>query len=76
MTGYSKVAFGDRDLTGGAAESRILVGVAAGYVVVAAASDGPAALLGLPLALWSSFGSWLTSELQARNPGLDSGATD
>ena len=73
VTTYSKITFGDRNLTAGVTESRMLVGVAASYVAVAAATDRPAALLGLPLALWSTFGSWLTVQLQQRNPGLDSG---
>ena len=74
VTGYSKVAFGDRNLTSGVTESRALVGVSATYVAIASVSDRPAALLGLPLALWSCFGSWLTVELRVRNPLLDSGA--
>ncbi len=74
VTGYSKVAFGDRNLTGGTTESRALVAVAATYVTVAAASDRRAAALGVPLMLWSMFGSWLTAQLKQRNPALDSGA--
>ena len=74
VTGYSKVTFGDRDLTGGATESKVLIGAAAAYVAAASRTDSRAALLGLPLLLWSCFGSWLTTELRVRNPALDSGA--
>ncbi len=74
VDGYAKITFGDRDLSAGSIESRALVGVAATYVAVAATVDRPAAALGLPLALWSGFGSWLTDELAVRNPRLDSGA--
>lgn len=73
VTAYNKITFGDRSLTGGVAESGVLVGVAAGYVAVAAGVDRTAAALGAPLALWSAFGGWLTVELQRRNPDLDSG---
>ena len=74
VTGYSKLAFGDRDLTDGTSESQALMAVAAGYVVVAGKADRPAALLGVPLLLWSAFGCWLTAELRDRNVELDSGA--
>jgi len=74
VTGYSKIAFGDRNLTRGTAESQALVGVACAYVAVASASDRRAAALGAPLLFWSIFGSWLTAQLRRRNPGLDSGA--
>ena len=74
VTLYSKITFGDRNLTRGFTESEVLVGVASSYVVAAARTDTTAAALGLPLALWSSFGSWLTHELAERNPALDAGA--
>jgi benzodiazapine receptor len=74
VTAYSKVTFGDRNLSAGVVESAVLVGVAASYVVVAAPVDRTAAGLGLPLALWSTFGSWLTVQLRDRNPLLDHGA--
>ena len=74
VTGYAKLAFGDRDLTAGTVESEILVAVGAAYVATAAVTDRRAAAYGAPLVLWSSFGSWLTAELRDRNPGLDSGA--
>lgn len=76
VDGYAKITFGDRDLTAGTIESRALVGVAIAYVTTASIVDRPAAALGLPLALWSGFGSWLTDELKQRNPRLDSGAAD
>ena len=69
------MTFGDRDLTGGATESKVLIGAAAAYVAAASRTDPRAALLGLPLLLWSGFGSWLTTELRVRNPALDRGAS-
>ena len=74
VTLYSKITFGNRDLTGGTRESAVLVATAAAYVAVAAQTDTTAAALGAPLALWSSFGGWLTRDLARRNPGLDAGA--
>lgn len=73
VTGYAKIAFGDRDLTAGTVESRGLVVAAAAFVGTALLVDRPAAAAGLPLALWSGFGSWLTGELRDRNSWLDSG---
>ena len=74
VTLYSKITFENRDLTGGTRESAVLVATAAAYVAVAAQTDTTAAALGAPLALWSSFGGWLTHDLARRNPGLDAGA--
>lgn len=74
VTAYSKITFGDRDLSAGALESKVLVGVAAAYVVAASETDRTAAALGVPLLLWSSFGTWLTVQLKRRNRALDSGA--
>ncbi len=48
VTCYSKIAFGDRNLTGGTAESQALVGVAGAYVAVASTNDARAAALGAP----------------------------
>jgi len=73
VTGYSKLTFGDRNLTAGAAESKALIVVAAAYVATAAQVDRKAALFGAPLVAWSTFGSWLTTQLRVRNPALDSG---
>ena len=74
VTLYSKITFGDRNLSGGFTESEVLIGAATSYVIAAARTDPTAAALGVPLALWSSFGSWLTHELARRNPALDAGA--
>lgn len=74
VTAYSKITFGDRDLTRGTVESAALVGGAAAYVAAAAPVDRTAAMLGVPLALWSAFGTWLTLRLKQRNPALDSGS--
>lgn len=73
VTYYSKVTFGDRNLSAGIAESAALVGTATAYSAVAARTDRTAGLLGVPLALWSTFGGWLTKELARRNPRLDAG---
>lgn len=74
VTFYSKLTFGDRNLSAGFAESAALVASAAAFSVVAARTDRTAALTGVPLALWSTFGSWLTQQLAKRNPEMDSGA--
>lgn len=76
VTAYNKITFGDRSLTGGVAESGVLVGVAVSYVAVASGVDRTAAALGAPLAAWSAFGGWLTVELQRRNPRLDHGRVE
>lgn len=73
VTYYSKLTFGDRNISAGAAESAALVVTAAAYTLVAAQVDRTAALPGVPLALWSTFGSWLTKELARRNPRFDAG---
>ena len=74
VTAYSKITFGDRNLSLGTVESAVLVATAASFVAVAYRVDPKAAAFGAPLALWSSFGSWLTLRLAQRNPALDSGA--
>lgn len=74
VTAYNKITFGDRNLTLGTGESVVLIATAASYVVVARRVDPQAAAFGAPLALWSSFGAWLTLRLARRNPALDSGA--
>lgn len=74
VTAYNKITFGDRNLTLGTGESVVLVATAASFVVVARRVDPKAAAFGAPLALWSSFGAWLTLRLAQRNPALDSGA--
>ena len=76
VTTYSKITFGDRNLTRGVTESAMLVAVAAAYVARAAGVDAGAAKLGAPLAAWSTFGSLLTRALRDRNPGEDSGRAD
>ncbi|WP_185965178.1 TspO/MBR family protein [Glacieibacterium frigidum] len=74
VTAYNKITFGDRNLTLGTGESVVLVATAASFVVVAHRVDAKAAAFGAPLALWSSFGAWLTLRLARRNPALDAGA--
>lgn len=74
VTTYSKITFGDRNLTRGVTESRVLIAVAAAYVASASRTDATAAKLGAPLAAWSTFGSFLTARLRDRNPTEDSGA--
>lgn len=73
VTLYSKIAFGDRNLTAGARESGVLAGTAAAYVGAASRIDRIAALVGVPLALWSLFGAVLTKRIAARNPERDRG---
>ena len=76
VTDYSKLTFGDRNLSAGTRESEVLVAVGAAYVATAAVVDRRAAAYGAPLVLWSAFGSWLTGQLKQRNRPLDSGAQD
>lgn len=73
---YSKLTFGERNLTAGVVESEVLVASTAAYVAVATVADRGAAGLGVPLLLWSCFGSWLTARLKERNPALDAGVTN
>ncbi len=73
VTLYSKITFGERNLSRGVTESEMLVAVAAAYVARAWGIDATAAKLGVPLAAWSTFGSFLTARLRDRNPGKDLG---
>lgn len=74
VTGYSAVFFGRRDLTHSVAEAAALVAVAAAYVERARHADRGAAWAGVPLTLWSAFGTLLTERVREKNPDLDHGA--
>ena len=71
VTTYGKVAFGERNLTGGVVTATALVASCAAYVERAARVDPIAAALGVPITLWSAFGDALTEDLRERNPELD-----
>ncbi len=64
---FSKVFFGKRDLRG--AEADVVARFFGAWSFVAAAwnADRPAALAGLPLALWISFANWLMADILRRN---------
>ncbi|UEM02398.1 tryptophan-rich sensory protein [Skermanella rosea] len=71
MSGWAKVFFGERNITGAAIDSAVLVAGAAGYVERASKVDGVAAALGVPFAAWSLFGGVMTEDLRERNRDLD-----
>lgn len=71
VAGYGLVTFGRRSLSGGVVVGAALVGSTTAFVRQASRSDRWAALLGLPVLLWSAFGTLLTISLAARNPELD-----
>ncbi|MFE1597356.1 tryptophan-rich sensory protein [Methylobacterium sp. ID0610] len=71
VTGYTKVLFGERSLTGSVAEGALVVAAGAGFVARSARVDGIAAASGVPLTLWSAFGDALSEDLRRRNPDLD-----
>ncbi|WP_407526719.1 TspO/MBR family protein [Methylobacterium oryzisoli] len=71
VTAYNKVFFGERSLTGATVEGALVPAAGAAYVARAAAVDGLAAAGGVPLTLWSVFGSALSETLRRRNPDLD-----
>ncbi|WP_158046782.1 TspO/MBR family protein [Skermanella pratensis] len=71
MSGWAKIFFGERSLTGAAVGSAVLVAGAAGYVERASRVDGVAAALGVPFAAWSVFGGVMTEDLRERNRDLD-----
>lgn len=64
---FSRVFFGQRDLKG--AEADVVARFFGAWSFVAAAwnADRPAALAGLPLALWISFANWLMADILRRN---------
>lgn len=68
---YSFVTFGRRSLTGGLVVGLALLTAACAYVERAARVDWVASALGMPIALWSAFGTLLTTDLMWRNPHLD-----
>lgn len=71
VTGYAKIFFGERSLSGGVAAGALLALTSAAFVERAARVDGVAAATGVPIALWSVFGSVMGENIRERNPGLD-----
>jgi len=57
VVAYTKMTFGDRNLTRGTIESQALVGSAAAYVAASKRVDPTTAILGAPLVLWSCSGA-------------------
>lgn len=71
VSGYGKIFFGKRSLSGGLAEGLLIVLTGAAFIERAARVDGIAAATGVPFTLWSAFGSLLTEDMRERNPHLD-----
>jgi tryptophan-rich sensory protein len=71
VTGWAKLFFGKRSITGGLIDAVLLTLAAAAFVERAARVDRTAALAGVPITLWSAFGALMTENLRERNPRLD-----
>jgi tryptophan-rich sensory protein len=70
-SGWGKVFFGERSITGAAALGTAMVASGAAYVERAAHVDGFAAALGVPFTAWTVFGDVMTEDLRERNRDLD-----
>jgi tryptophan-rich sensory protein len=71
VTGWAKLFFGKRSITGGLIDAVLLTLAAAAFVERASRVDRKAALAGVPITLWSAFGTLMTENLRERNPRLD-----
>jgi translocator protein len=69
--GWTKVFFGERNITGGAVAGAVMIAGGAAYVERASKVDGTAAVLGVPFTAWTAFGDIMTEDLRERNPDLD-----
>jgi translocator protein len=69
--GWTKVFFGERNITGGAVAGAVMIAGGAAYVERASKVDGTAAALGVPFTAWTAFGDIMTEDLRERNPDLD-----
>jgi tryptophan-rich sensory protein len=70
-SGWTKVFFGERNITGGAVAGAVMIAGGAAYVERASRVDGTAAALGVPFTAWTAFGDIMTEDLRERNPDLD-----
>jgi benzodiazapine receptor len=70
-TGWAKLFFGSRSLTGGVVDAGILVLSALGFVQRAAKVDRLAAWSVAPFLAWSVFGGLMSETLRERNPERD-----
>jgi benzodiazapine receptor len=73
VTGWAKIFFGERNITGAAVESAAIVASSTAFIERASRVDGIAAASAVPFALWSAFGGAMTEHIRERNPGMDSG---
>jgi len=71
-SGWGKIFFGERSITGGAVAGAVMIAGGAAYVKRASKVDGTAAALGAPFTAWTAFGELMTEDLRERNPDLDS----
>lgn len=71
VAAWGDIFFGARRLKWGTIEAAALVATAAAYVERAARVDRVAALAGLPITLWSIFGTYLTGDIARRNPEFE-----
>jgi benzodiazapine receptor len=72
-TGWARLFFGSRSLTGGVVDAAYLVLSALGFVQRAAKVDRLAAWSAAPFLLWSVFGGLMSEALRERNPKRDGG---
>lgn len=70
-SGWGKVFFGERSITGATVLGAAMVGGGAAYVERASHVDGFAAVLGVPFTAWTVFGDVMTEDLRERNKDLD-----
>jgi tryptophan-rich sensory protein len=70
-SGWTKIFFGERNITGGAVAGAAMIAGGAAYIERASRVDGTAAALGIPFTAWTAFGDLMTEDLRERNPDLD-----
>jgi benzodiazapine receptor len=70
-SGWGKVFFGERSITGATVLGSAMVASGAAYVERASHVDGFAAALGVPFTGWTVFGDVMTEDLRERNRDLD-----
>jgi benzodiazapine receptor len=71
VTGWSRLFFGARSLTGGVVDAGLLVLSGLGFVRQAAKVDTLAAWSAVPFVAWSVFGGLMSETIRERNPDLD-----
>ncbi|MGF7211291.1 tryptophan-rich sensory protein [Skermanella aerolata] len=75
-SGWGKVFFGERSITGATAVAAAMVGTGAAYVERASHVDRYAAALGVPFTAWTLFGGAMTEDLREHNRSLDGADPD